>query len=182
MRVASKAIGLLLFAFFVGCQARAGENVDIKIGKIGNSPPFTISGWRYQLISNNTHMHFCAGSSCEPGSKVSYVVMPPKKDYSFKQYKEEREKIARVLRKLAPAGTRIDFAEPEKAEDKLFRIFKTKREEVAPDGKTTAFLSCLVMADKVTFDFISSASTLKKAKEQLAPFMAAGMMVAVRDK
>ena len=94
----------------------------------------------------------------------------------------KREMIARALKKRAPAGTRIVFAEPETAEDKLFRIFKTKREEVAPDGKTTAFLTWRVMADKVAFDFISSASTLKKAEEQVAPFMVAGMMVAVRNK
>jgi hypothetical protein len=172
----------MLFAFFVSFDVRADEKVEIKIGKLGKSPPFTISGWRYQLINNITHMHLCANSSCEPGSKVSYVVMPPNKDYSFKQYKEERQKIAQVLRKMAPAGTRIEFAEPEKSEDKLFRIFKTKREEVAPDGKTTAFLSWRVIADKVAFDFISSASTFKKAEEQLNPFMLAGMMVAGADK
>ena len=31
-------------------------------------------------------------------------------------------------------------------------------------------------------DFISSANSLKKAEEQLAPFMGAGMVVAVQDK
>jgi hypothetical protein len=182
MRVTSKAIGLLLFAFLMSCHAHAAEKAEIKIGKIGGNPPFTISGWRYQLINNITHMHLCASSLCEPGSKVSYVVMPPNKDYSFEQYKGEREKIARVLKKMAPAGTRIDFAEPEKSEDKLFRIFKAKREEVAPGGKTTAFLSQRVMADRVGFDFISSASTLKKAEEQLAPFLLAGMMVSAMDR
>jgi hypothetical protein len=177
MRAAPKAIGLLLFSVFASCHARAGEKVEIKIGKIGNNPPFTISGWRYQLVNNNIQMHVCASSLCEPGSKMSYIVMPPRKDYSFEQYKDEREKVARALRKVAPAGTRIDFAEPEKSESKIYRIFKTKREEVTPDGKTTAFLSWLVMMDKVTFEFISSASTSKKAEEQLAPFMVACMMV-----
>jgi hypothetical protein len=182
MRMMPKAIGLLLFAFFLSCHACAEEKVEIKIGKIGNSPPFAISGWRYQLVNNNTHMHVCANSLCEPGSKISYIVMPPRKDYSFEQYKEEREKIARVLKKMAPAGTRIDFSEPEKSEDKLFRIFKSKREQIASDGKPTAFLSWLVMTDKVGFDFISSASTPKKAEEQLAPFIVAGMMVTAMDK
>jgi hypothetical protein len=182
MRLALRAIGLLLFVFFVGSHALAGENADIKIGRLGNSPPFAIGGWRYQLINNNTHMFLCASSTCEPGSKVSYVVMAPRKGYSFEQYKEEREKIAEVLRKMAPAGTRIEFAEPEKSEDKVFRIFKAKRVQTSPDGKKTVFLSRLVMSDKVTFDFISSASSLKKAEEQLAPFMLAGAMVAVAGK
>jgi hypothetical protein len=181
MRVASKTIGLLLFAVFASCHARAGEKVEIKIGKIGNNPPFTISGWRYQLLPNNIQMHVCASSLCEPGSKISYIVMPPRKDYSFERYKEEREKIAQALKKVAPAGTRIDFAEPEESANKLFRIFKTKREQFTSDGKTTAFLSWLVMMDKVTFEFISSASSSKKAEEQLAPFMVASLAVAVTD-
>jgi hypothetical protein len=125
----------------MGSQVRADEKFDIKIGKIGNGPAFTISGGRYQLINNVTHMHFCVSSWCEPGSKVSYVVTPPNKDYSFKQYQREREMIAGVVRKMAPAGTRIDFAEPEKVENELFRILKAKREQVASDGKTTVLLS-----------------------------------------
>lgn len=182
MRLALKVIGLLLFILFAGSHTSAGENVDIKVGRLGSNPPFTVGGWRYQLINNRTHMFLCANSSCEPGSKISYMVLPPRKDYSFKQYKEEREKIAQVLLKMAPAGTHIEFSEPEKVEDKLFRIFKAKREQVSPDGKKTAFLSWLVMANKVSFDFISSASSFKQAEEQLAPFMLAGMMVAVTDK
>jgi hypothetical protein len=182
MRAAGVVFVFLLFAFFLGSQASAGEHLAIKIGKLGDRTPFTVEGWRYRLMNNGIHMHFCDSSACQPGSKVSYVVMPPKKNYTFAHYKEEREKIARTLRKMAPAGTRIKFAEPERTEDKLFRIFKTRREVAAPDGKTTAFLSWLLMTDKVTFDFISSASDLKKAEEQLAPFMVAGMMVAVRDK
>lgn len=182
MRIASKAIWLLIFAFLLGSYARAEDKLEIKLGKIGGNPPFTVSGWRYQLMNNNIHMHICASSLCEPGSKVSYVVMPPMKNAPFEQFKGRCETIARVLRQKATAGTRIECGEPEKIEDKLYRIFKVKREEIAPDGKRTVTLSQLVMADRVAFDFISSASTLKKAEEHVAPFMLAGMMIAVKDK
>ncbi len=183
MRVALRVFGLLLFACFcVGSHASAREKVEIKIGKLGSSPPFTISAWRYRLLNRRIHMHFCASAACEPGSKVSYTVSSPRKRLSFTQYKETQLKLAQVLKKMAPPGTRIKLSEPEQTGDKLFRIFKAKREHVSPDGKRTAFLSWLVMADRITFDFISSASTLKKAEEQLAPFVMAGMMVAVRDK
>jgi hypothetical protein len=177
MRAASAVFGFFIFVLFLGSHAQADEQ-RITIGKLGNNPPFEISGWRYQLINKNVHMNFCGGSACEPGSKVSYIVLGPKKNYSFKQYKAEREKIAQALRKLSPAGMRIEFAEPQLLEDRLFRIYKTTRKEVAPDGKTAAYISQLVIANKVSIDFISSASDLKKAEEQLEPFLLAGMMVA----
>jgi hypothetical protein len=183
MRVALRVFGLLLFACFcVGSHASAREKVEIKIGKLGSSPPFTISAWRYQLLNRRIHMHFCASAACEPGSKVSYTVSSPRKRLSFTQYKDTQFKLMQTLKKMAPPGMRINLAEPEQHKNKLSLIFKAKRVHILPNGKRTAFLSWLVMADRVTFDFISSASTLKKAEEQLAPFVIAGMMVAVGDK
>ncbi|MFM2422656.1 MAG: hypothetical protein RL291_1186, partial [Pseudomonadota bacterium] len=62
------------------------------------APPFSISGYTYQLLPNNVHMFSCAKDSCGDGSRVSYILSGPQPDYTFQRYSSERAQVAEAMR------------------------------------------------------------------------------------
>src|SRR5262245_52433703 len=166
MRMLSPALRwAALLAVWVGVQAHAQERPGTKA-----RPPASISGFRYQLLQQRIHMNICEAAACTPGSKVSYLFLPPNPSPSFEKYRAERARIAEVLKKRAPPGTTITVAPIQQTREKVFTIFKANREEAYPDGRRMYFLNWRFHGAHMTGEVISSSPSRKVAEQNFALF------------
>jgi hypothetical protein len=144
-------------------------------------PPATVGGFRYQLLQQRLHMNVCEAAMCTPGSKVSYLFLPPDPAPSFEKYQADRATIAEALRKRAAPGTALVFTPIERTKDKAFTIFKANREESYPDGRRMYFLNWRVHGAYATGEIISSSPSKKAAEQNLALFAIPVMMTLMKQ-
>jgi hypothetical protein len=175
------ALALRCVAAAVGVLAAAHAHAQERPGA-GAKPPATISGFRYELLQRRVHMNTCEDATCTPGSKVSYLFLPPNPSPSFEQYRAERAMIAEALKKRAAPGTTITFAPIEQTKDKVLTTFKANREEAYPDGRKMYFLNWRFHGAHMTGEIISSSPSKKAAEQNLALFSIPVLAFLMRPK
>jgi hypothetical protein len=158
-----------VLAALVSAQAHAQEK-----------PPASVGGFRYQLLKQGMHMNVCEASVCTPGSKVSYLFLPPDPEPSLEKYRAERARVAEALRKRAAPGTALIFAPIERTKDKAFTIFKANREESYPDGRRIYVLNWRFHGAHATGEIISSSRSKRAAEQNLALFAIPVMMTLMK--
>ena len=179
---------LILFAW-MPAEARDGtpsaRSLETPRTAGKKAPPFTVRGFTYSVLPQQIHMNICNQPSCGAGSKVSYVIYPPKPGKTFADYRAERAQIEKAFKALKSSGVTMTFAPPTERKNKLFKIFESRRIVTAPDGRKEITISRTLLASTIGIDFISTARDEKNVETNLALFMVGAIAstgIAARDK
>jgi hypothetical protein len=166
------------FAFCVvitavlACAAQAQEQPK---------PPVIVDGWRYELTPPRIHMNVCKEAACAPGSRVSYIMYPPRPEYTFERYKAEREKVAAMMRERMK-GVTYQIEPPTEAREGGLTVFQSRRQETYSDGRSLTVITSLILSAQMSVELISSAANPEAAAANYSLFAAPLILTATADK
>lgn len=135
-----------------------------------------MTGWRYELRSNDVHMFLCEKPDCGERSRVSYRLYSPGTSLTLEKFREEQTQIVKVLEERTP-GQKISILGIEGDRGTAVpRMFKARRLMVKPDGTKEYQVSGLLFGARGAASVISSSATEKSSNDNFAQF-AVGVML-----
>jgi hypothetical protein len=171
---------IALVAFATLASAAWGEP---KIGlppqaKSEHEPPFSISGFKYSFMPPSIHMFVCEAEHCQPGAKVSYLLLSGADKTSFAEYRSRRKTLETALAEQL-RGIDVRFEETVDKSDQTFTIFESTREEKPPQGPSNHVRSTRLFGKTFGVDLISSSASAKVTEENSNVFMLAVMTMVI---
>jgi len=154
---------------FVVLALAAATAYEAPAARVQTEARLAVSGWRYSKLPPQMHMNLCEADFCVKGSKVSYIFFAPRKDYTLRQFKTERAKVAAMLADRM-AGVAYDYDEATETNDGVFQILELRRRETHPNGQKINVISSLVLTEKMSIEVISSSQDARAANDNLTLF------------
>jgi len=172
---------VLALTVVLASPAQAQAEPPVPAPSSADKPPVAVGAdWRYEKRSpegRDLHQFFCQQPACGPHSAVSYRIYAPHAAMTLEQFRQDQERILRMLQERAAPGTRITSLEITGDDGgKIPSMFVARRLTEFPNGAKEYRVSSTLYGAKYTASLISTSQDEKAATANHALFTVGVML------